>query len=582
MTCRSEMVYQLSNKARRNCGNIGIAQVAAASWANSPSADEESLPSACKEHTLQTELIGLGIEKLDLQGKVVVSGFIGSHVHLVASGLQMGRVELRDVKSQEDFVQKVKEAVRDKTRGEWVFLQVLQSFNEDEELPNPSLDKMSEPSKVLQESADQDSPSNRVLFVTIHTMIYPITKEVLHQVFSPYGFVEKIVTVGFQALIQFQSQQNAVEAMNSLQGRCIYDGCCRLAIQFSYLNDLGKEQVTKRIHRGSKNLGQEILGSGPKDDHQTYSKNISVASPASVENPSNFARNKGRWPPGSKASAKSTDVDAKAQPPVSASAQTETSGRKWKSHIKQQKEQDTAGKYIDGEQTLKDMDSSLRSTSKAPSVDQADLDDSVKLRSGRKHPLKTEDISHTPDNKKKQDASLVGSSSTSNPTPNQGSKQFLPNMVTTDGESRAQLGVLKEKFSLELRGMQISKKSTPSVRAMQSLREKLPANKVKEEFLKAVAENQAESKILKGPHEDLESYLEAIDQLRANVRFFNSNKSLKSSDGLLNHANNNVRFFNSNKSLKSSDGLLNHANNMLMLEFISDGNSQQQTYFLHT
>ncbi|XP_020272298.1 exocyst complex component EXO70A1-like isoform X1 [Asparagus officinalis] len=49
---------------------------------------------------------------------------------------------------------------------------------------------------------------------------------------------------------------------------------------------------------------------------------------------------------------------------------------------------------------------------------------------------------------------------------------------------------------------------------------------------------QAESKILKGPHEDLESYLEAIDQLRANVRFFNSNKSLKSSDGLLNHANN--------------------------------------------
>ncbi|XP_020259037.1 DNA mismatch repair protein MSH6 [Asparagus officinalis] len=77
--------------------------------------------------------------------------------------------------------------------------------------------------------------------------------------------------------------------------------------------------------------------------------------------------------------------------------------------MKQQKEQDTAGKDIDGEQTLKDMDSSLRSTSKAPSVDQADFDDSVKLRSRRKHPLKTEDISYTPDNKKKQDASLVGS-----------------------------------------------------------------------------------------------------------------------------------------------------------------------------
>jgi len=43
---------------------------------------------------------------------------------------------------------------------------------------------------------------------------------------------------------------------------------------------------------------------------------------------------------------------------------------------------------------------------------------------------------------------------------------------------------------------------------------------------------------LKGPHEDLETYLEAIDQLRANVRFFSSNKSFKSSDGVLNHANN--------------------------------------------
>lgn len=48
---------------------------------------------------------------------------------------------------------------------------------------------------------------------------------------------------------------------------------------------------------------------------------------------------------------------------------------------------------------------------------------------------------------------------------------------------------------------------------------------------------QAEAKILKGPHEDLESYLEAIDQLRGNIRFFSNNKSFKSSDGVLNHAN---------------------------------------------
>lgn len=49
---------------------------------------------------------------------------------------------------------------------------------------------------------------------------------------------------------------------------------------------------------------------------------------------------------------------------------------------------------------------------------------------------------------------------------------------------------------------------------------------------------QAEAKILKGPHEDLESYLQAIQQLRNNIQFFNSNKSFKSSDGVLNHTNN--------------------------------------------
>ncbi|KAJ8900002.1 hypothetical protein K2173_024113 [Erythroxylum novogranatense] len=49
---------------------------------------------------------------------------------------------------------------------------------------------------------------------------------------------------------------------------------------------------------------------------------------------------------------------------------------------------------------------------------------------------------------------------------------------------------------------------------------------------------QAEAKILKGPHEDLESYLEAIEQLRRNIQFFSSNKGFKSTDAMLNNANN--------------------------------------------
>ncbi|CAN1297936.1 Exocyst complex component EXO70A1 [Linum perenne] len=48
---------------------------------------------------------------------------------------------------------------------------------------------------------------------------------------------------------------------------------------------------------------------------------------------------------------------------------------------------------------------------------------------------------------------------------------------------------------------------------------------------------EAEAKILRGPHEDLESYLEAIEQLRKHIRFFSSNKGFKTGDAVLNNAN---------------------------------------------
>ncbi|TVU04433.1 hypothetical protein EJB05_49992 [Eragrostis curvula] len=49
---------------------------------------------------------------------------------------------------------------------------------------------------------------------------------------------------------------------------------------------------------------------------------------------------------------------------------------------------------------------------------------------------------------------------------------------------------------------------------------------------------RAEPTILKGPHEDLPRYLEAVDQLKGIIRFFSSNTNSKSSEGVLNHVNN--------------------------------------------
>ncbi|KAG4394644.1 hypothetical protein GLYMA_20G072700v4 [Glycine max] len=49
---------------------------------------------------------------------------------------------------------------------------------------------------------------------------------------------------------------------------------------------------------------------------------------------------------------------------------------------------------------------------------------------------------------------------------------------------------------------------------------------------------QAEAKIVKGPHEDVKNYLEAIDQLRRNIRFFGNKKGFKNDDDVVIRANN--------------------------------------------
>ncbi|GJS78956.1 polypyrimidine tract-binding protein homolog 3 [Tanacetum coccineum] len=57
-------------------------------------------------------------------------------------------------------------------------------------------DTFTNPFAPPETSSDESSTRipNRILPVTIHHMLYPIIVEVLHQVFFPYGYVEKVVT----------------------------------------------------------------------------------------------------------------------------------------------------------------------------------------------------------------------------------------------------------------------------------------------------------------------------------------------------------------------------------------------------
>ncbi|KAM0947405.1 putative RNA recognition motif domain, nucleotide-binding alpha-beta plait domain superfamily [Dioscorea sansibarensis] len=173
--------------------------------------------------------VGLEISENDLHQLVQPFGVVTKLVMLRAKNQAL--LQMQDVDSAVNVLQCYTNT-QPSVRGRNVYMQ----FSSHQELT--TVDQNSQGRK----NGEQDSQPNRILLVTIHHMLYPITVEVLHQVFSPHGFVEKIVTfhksAGFQALVQYQSCQSAVQAQSSLQGRNIYDGCCQLDIQYSNLNEL--------------------------------------------------------------------------------------------------------------------------------------------------------------------------------------------------------------------------------------------------------------------------------------------------------------------------------------------------------
>ncbi|GAA6067751.1 polypyrimidine tract-binding protein 2b isoform X1, partial [Tachysurus ichikawai] len=85
-------------------------------------------------------------------------------------------------------------------------------------------------------------PPSPVLRIIIDNMFYPVTLDVLQQIFSKFGTVMKIITFTknnqFQALLQFSDPVNAQQAKLSLDGQNIYNSCCTLRIDFSKLVNL--------------------------------------------------------------------------------------------------------------------------------------------------------------------------------------------------------------------------------------------------------------------------------------------------------------------------------------------------------
>lgn len=83
----------------------------------------------------------------------------------------------------------------------------------------------------------QEAASNPILSVTIRQLLYPTTVEVLHQIFYPYGVVEAMeIFRGKEdvvVLVNHASCHGATQALETLQCRNIYDGCCQLDIKYA-------------------------------------------------------------------------------------------------------------------------------------------------------------------------------------------------------------------------------------------------------------------------------------------------------------------------------------------------------------
>ena len=77
--------------------------------------------------------------------------------------------------------------------------------------------------------------TRRIFRITIQRVVYQITKNLLHQVFDPYGVVETIEIFPGRsrivAFIKYGQDHDAARALQNLQGRNIYDGCCQLGIE---------------------------------------------------------------------------------------------------------------------------------------------------------------------------------------------------------------------------------------------------------------------------------------------------------------------------------------------------------------
>src|ERR1041385_4653593 len=66
------------------------------------------------------QYVGINTQSIDAHGARALPGLIDSHLHLVSGGLQLSRIQLRDVANREAFVAAVAERAKKTPKGQWI------------------------------------------------------------------------------------------------------------------------------------------------------------------------------------------------------------------------------------------------------------------------------------------------------------------------------------------------------------------------------------------------------------------------------------------------------------------------------
>uniref|UniRef100_A0A8C1GA69 Polypyrimidine tract binding protein 2a n=1 Tax=Cyprinus carpio TaxID=7962 RepID=A0A8C1GA69_CYPCA len=141
------------------------------------------------------------------------------------------------------------------------------------------------------------TPSSPVLRIIIDNMFYPVTLDVLQQIFSKFGTVMKIITFTknnqFQALLQYNDPNSAQQAKVALDGQNIYNACCTLRIDYSklvnlnvkYNNDKSRDYTRPELPAGDGQppaLDPSVVAALGKDSGSLLGKIPGALSPLSA------------------------------------------------------------------------------------------------------------------------------------------------------------------------------------------------------------------------------------------------------------------------------------------------------------